>query len=92
MKTTAATARFMQEINVSEISKRYGDVVALSRISFALRAREILGIIGPNGSGKTTITERLRAEKYEWGDLRDTPAYTRMHERHQARALSVLSR
>lgn len=47
----------MQEINVSEISKRYGDVVALSRISFALRAREILGIIGPNGSGKTTLLE-----------------------------------
>ena len=37
------------------LSKRFGGVVALDSLDFALTAGEILGLIGPNGSGKTTF-------------------------------------
>jgi len=41
-------------LEVQELSKAFGGVQAVNRISFALRKGELLGIIGPNGSGKTT--------------------------------------
>src|SRR5262245_4328115 len=46
-------------LQVTNLSKRYGRVVALRDASFAVRRGEILGLIGPNGSGKTTLFECL---------------------------------
>jgi branched-chain amino acid transport system ATP-binding protein/sulfate-transporting ATPase len=40
---------------VSGLTRRFGGVVALDRLSFALDPGRILGLIGPNGSGKTTF-------------------------------------
>ena len=37
------------------VSKRFGGLVAVDNLSFAVRANEVLGLIGPNGSGKTTV-------------------------------------
>ena len=42
-------------LKVSGLSKRYGDVAAISVLSFELGRGEILGVIGPNGAGKTTL-------------------------------------
>lgn len=42
-------------LEVKEISKAFGGIQALSRVSFTVNRGEILGIIGPNGSGKTTV-------------------------------------
>jgi ABC-2 type transport system ATP-binding protein len=44
-------------VRVADLSKRYGQVAALSGVSFSIRAGEVLGLIGPNGSGKTTLFE-----------------------------------
>jgi ABC-type multidrug transport system ATPase subunit len=46
-------------LQVTALTKRYGDQVALADISLTVRAGEILGIIGPNGAGKTTLLEAL---------------------------------
>ena len=41
-------------IEVQQLTKRYGDLTAVSNISFAVDSGQILGFLGPNGSGKTT--------------------------------------
>ncbi|HYR55870.1 MAG TPA: ABC transporter ATP-binding protein [Myxococcaceae bacterium] len=38
-----------------ELSRRFGGLLAIDRLSFNLAEGEILGLIGPNGSGKTTF-------------------------------------
>ncbi|HXG60612.1 MAG TPA: ABC transporter ATP-binding protein [Planctomycetota bacterium] len=42
-------------VEVSSLSHRYGDRVALADVSFSVRPGEIFGLAGPNGSGKTTL-------------------------------------
>jgi len=41
-------------IEVSNLRKNYGDVVAVADLSFRVDAGEIVGLIGPNGAGKTS--------------------------------------
>jgi branched-chain amino acid transport system ATP-binding protein len=41
-------------LSVSGLTKRFGAFTALNAVSFEVREGEILGLIGPNGSGKTT--------------------------------------
>ncbi len=42
-------------LEIQELTKTFGGILALNRVSFQVNEGEILGIIGPNGSGKTTI-------------------------------------
>lgn len=42
-------------LEVRDVSRRFGALVALDRVSFAVEAGEIFGIAGPNGSGKSTL-------------------------------------
>jgi ABC-2 type transport system ATP-binding protein len=46
-------------IEVSNLSKRYGDFTAVDDLSFKVGAGEILGLVGPNGAGKTTTLRCL---------------------------------
>ena len=42
-------------VEIRDISKRYGDVLALESISFRVEKGELFGVIGPDGAGKTSL-------------------------------------
>jgi ABC-2 type transport system ATP-binding protein len=46
-------------VNCDNVEKRYGDVVAVDRLSLHVRRGECFGLLGPNGAGKTTTIEIL---------------------------------
>jgi len=46
-------------MEISGLSKCYGEQRALLDVSFDMRPREVLGLIGPNGAGKTTLLEAI---------------------------------
>ena len=46
-------------IDVNQLTKLYGDLIAVDRLSFSVAPGEILGLVGPNGAGKTTTLTSL---------------------------------
>ena len=52
---TPSTVETGAVLGVEHLTMRFGGLVAVSDVSFAVRPREILSIIGPNGAGKTTV-------------------------------------
>ena len=44
---------------VENLTRRFGDFVAVDHVSFEIQAGEIVGYLGPNGSGKTTTIRML---------------------------------
>ncbi|MCM0678190.1 ABC transporter ATP-binding protein [Micromonospora phytophila] len=42
-----------------QLSRRYGDVLALDRVDLDVRAGELVGLLGPNGAGKSTLLNLL---------------------------------
>jgi ABC-2 type transport system ATP-binding protein len=49
----------MHVIEVTGLTKRYGDRAAVDGVSFTVEEGEIFGILGPNGAGKTTTVESI---------------------------------
>ena len=46
-------------IEADRLTRRYGDFLAVSQVSFAIKQGEIVGLLGHNGAGKTTIMKML---------------------------------
>jgi ABC-2 type transport system ATP-binding protein len=62
-------------ISVSNLVHRYGDRVALNGVSFDVRAAELFGLLGPNGSGKTTMFRILSTLMVPVGGTADILGY-----------------
>jgi ABC-2 type transport system ATP-binding protein len=63
LATTARTGLGVADtepaVAVRSVSKRYGDVLAVDRLTFTLERGTITGFLGPNGAGKTTTLRLL---------------------------------
>jgi len=71
----------MHAIEVKGLEKRFGEIVALDRVSFTVETGEVFGYLGPNGAGKTTTIRILTgitaptggsATIFGWDIVRDT--------------------
>jgi ABC-2 type transport system ATP-binding protein len=49
----------MFPVETHELTKRYGDLIAVDGVSLTVRSGEIYGFLGPNGAGKTTTLRML---------------------------------
>ena len=47
------------QLEIGEVSKSFGGVLAVNRVSLEVRRGEILSVIGPNGAGKTTLLNMI---------------------------------
>ncbi|MBQ6039768.1 MAG: ABC transporter ATP-binding protein [Oscillospiraceae bacterium] len=57
-------------VKIENLVKRYGDLIALDHFSLDIREGEIFGLLGPNGSGKTTTINCLLALlSFDKGDI-----------------------
>jgi ABC-type branched-subunit amino acid transport system ATPase component len=61
-------------LSVEGVTKRFGGLLAVDDVSFALRKNEVLGLIGPNGSGKTTMLNLIS------GALRPSSGQIRLYD------------
>ena len=46
-------------IEVSNLTKKYGDHIAVDHLSFRVEKGQIYGFLGPNGAGKSTLIKLL---------------------------------
>jgi ABC-2 type transport system ATP-binding protein len=61
----------MSTIEIDGLTKRYGDVTAVSDLSLTVESGEVFGFLGPNGAGKsTTINTMLDFTKPSAGSIR----------------------
>lgn len=53
-------------INIQQLSKNYGNTVALKNISLVFDENGVIGLLGPNGAGKTTLMKILTGYLNQW--------------------------
>jgi len=53
----------MPAVETTDLRKEYGDIVALDGLDLAVDRGELYGLLGPNGSGKTTTIEILTGQR-----------------------------
>lgn len=57
------TSQNLAFIDMRDLSKRYGDIAALSNINCKIKSGEFLSLVGPSGAGKSTLTRLLIREE-----------------------------
>lgn len=77
-------------VSVTNLTKRYGDVMAVDHISFEVRPGEVFGLLGPNGAGKTSTLECIEGMRaFDEGGISVAGVNVRKDERMIRRTLGV---
>lgn len=88
----------MEALRVNNLSKHFGGVIAVNKVSFSVKAGERVAIIGPNGAGKTTLFNLINGQlaategrTYFFGqDVTSLPTHVRANL-GMARAFQIIS-
>lgn len=59
----------MKELKVSDLTKTYGEKTLFDQISFLIHEKDRIGLIGTNGTGKTSLLKILAEEDNGDGDV-----------------------
>jgi ABC-2 type transport system ATP-binding protein len=73
-------------IEVNELTKMFGDLVAVDHISFTVKKGEIFGLLGPNGAGKSTAIKMLTTLLHPTSGAAKICGYDVVKERDQVRS------
>ncbi len=52
----------MNTIKIANLTKNFGSIAAVNDVSFSVKKGELFGLLGPNGSGKTTMIKMLTGQ------------------------------
>jgi ABC-type nitrate/sulfonate/bicarbonate transport system ATPase subunit len=62
-------------VELAEVRRRFGDLLAVDGVSLRVRAREVVALVGPSGCGKTTLLELVCGlQRPDAGTVRCEPA------------------
>ncbi|MBU0703038.1 MAG: ABC transporter ATP-binding protein [Chloroflexi bacterium] len=71
-------------IEAHNLTKRFGNLVAVNDISFTVKKGEIFGLVGPNGAGKSTTIKMLTGLTRPTNGVIHIREYNLRQEKHQA--------
>lgn len=72
-------------VDVRNLAKRYGNIVALDNVSFNVNQGEVFGFLGPNGAGKTTTIRLLTGQIKPTSGVAAVAGYDVIHESTKAK-------
>ncbi len=72
-------------IDVSDLTKHFGELTAVNHVSFQVREGEIFGFLGPNGAGKTTTINMLTTVLRPNGGVARVDGHDVLHEALEVR-------
>ena len=49
----------MSTVKMEQVTKSFGDIIAVDKMSLSIEEREIFGLLGPNGAGKSTVINMI---------------------------------
>jgi branched-chain amino acid transport system ATP-binding protein len=79
----------MAELEIHDLTLRFGGLVVLDGVSFSVEAGELLALIGPNGAGKTSVFNCISGIYHGEGEIRFRSQDLRGKAPHQIARLGV---
>ncbi len=70
-------------LEIQNITKRYGDQLALDAVSFSMKKGEIVGFLGPNGAGKSTLMKILTTYLHQDNGIAKVNGYSTSEEKRK---------